>query len=157
MRRFRFTLETVLELRRRREDDVKRRLGIKRREIVDAKQCLADLGTSLKDLQEQELEHRESAPSVQAMRASVLYRFKLKRDMLIAGRKIDLLYDEAGLIQEELTKAVQKRRALELLRDKRFAAWKKDVLKVEQNQIDDVSQQGYIRRQNRDAQIYAQS
>ena len=147
MRRFRFQLEPILRIRKRREEDVKRQLGRKNREIVGAKQDMASLEGELKGLQSGEkLRRARNEADLQAMRASVLYRHKLKRDMVDKGNEILHLNGEAQSIRHSLTRAMQARRAIELVRERRLSEWKREANREEQAFIDDVSQQGHIRK-----------
>jgi flagellar FliJ protein len=135
MQRFRFTLETLLELRRRKEDAVKLELARKQGEVGIAQGQLDALARAWDALQR-----------VVLMRHAVAFRHKLKLDMLAKGRQIDELKAEAERIRKRLVKATQEVRALELLRERRFAEWRKEYRAEEQGFIDDVSQQGYIRK-----------
>ena len=80
MKRYRFRLETLLELRKRREDEIKLQLGKKNREIVAARKELAAASDALKSLQASEKKTRATATSALVLRYSVTYRFKLKED-----------------------------------------------------------------------------
>jgi len=147
MQRFRFSLETLLELRRRKEDAVKLELARKQGEVGTAREELDALARELDTLQREEKEsRRKMSGDVVLMRHAVAYRHKLKLDMLAKGRQIDELKAEAERIRKRLVKATQEVRALELLRERRFAEWRKEYRAEEQGFIDDVSQQGYIRK-----------
>ena len=80
------------------------------------------------------------------MRQTVVYRSKLKIDLVNKGNKIQQLRREAEAIQKRLTQATKERRAIEIIGEHRFADWKREYLRQEQNFNDDVSQQGYIRK-----------
>jgi flagellar export protein FliJ len=56
------------------------------------------------------------------------------------------LQNEAEVKRRDLVKATQQVRALELLRERRFAQWRLEYRREEQGFIDDVSGQAYIRR-----------
>ena len=80
------------------------------------------------------------------LRASVAYRHKLKQDILKKGRQIDDLKADAVKIRKKLVEATKARRALEIIRERRFAEWKEEYKAQEQGFIDDISQQGFIRK-----------
>jgi flagellar export protein FliJ len=84
--------------------------------------------------------------SVLELRYGVAYRFKLKKDILLKGRQIDDLLAQAHAVRKRLVKAKQEHRAIEIVRERQFDAWKKEYRTREQGFIDDVSQQGYLRR-----------
>ncbi|MBD3393525.1 MAG: flagellar export protein FliJ [Chitinivibrionales bacterium] len=145
MQRFRFNLQTLLELRRRKEDAVKLDLARKRGKVKQAQQELGEIGRELTEVQKQQKDSRQTS-NVDSWRRGVAYRHKLKTDMLKKGRQVDDLKAEAEHIRKELVKATQQVRALELLRERRYAEWRKEYGLEEQGFIDDVSQQGFIRR-----------
>jgi flagellar FliJ protein len=147
MKRFSFQLDALLKIRKRKEEEITIRLAAKRQQIGEARQQMAELGEQLQAEQSLELQRRDREPTLSAMRSSVLYRFNQKRQMLVVGQQVDKLYLEADAIQSQLTKAIQQRRVIELLRERRFEAWKKEARRKEQIALDDISQQGYIRKQ----------
>ena len=145
MKRFTFKLATLLEMRKQEEEQVKLELAEKNREIISRQDDLNKAYRNLKDLQATEKERRSESEPVMEMRYSVAYRYKLKNDILLTGRSIDDLRAEAHGIQKRLLEAVKRRRALEVIRDRRFNAWKKIYLREEQKFIDGVAQQKYVR------------
>ena len=146
MKRFEFRLETLLELRKRREDEIKQELGEKIQSIMKARKELAAIADALKELQSDEKKRRPRATSAQELRYGIAYRFKLKKDILLKGRQIDDLQVQAHAVRARLVKAKQERRAIEIVRERQYDAWKKAYRTQEQGFIDDVSQQGYLRR-----------
>jgi flagellar protein FliJ len=152
MKRFIFTLEPLLEIRKRKEDEVKRKLAAKNRQILKAKQEMQVLHDELNDLQVGEKKRRLINIDLQSMRYAVIYRNKLKLDMIEKGNQIQGLYQESTAIQKDLTKATQERRAIEIIGERRLAEWKKEAKREEQRFTDDVSQQGNIRKKREAAQ-----
>jgi flagellar protein FliJ len=146
MKKFKFALDPLLEVRKRKEDAVKLELGSKNREILKANQKMLDIHDELKNLQTDEKERRKHDPDVQAMRLTVVYRNKLKIDLVNQGNKIQQFRGELDGIQKRLTQATKERRAIEIIGEHRFAQWKHDYLREQQNYTDDVSQQGFIRK-----------
>jgi flagellar FliJ protein len=146
VKRFEFRLETLLALRKRREDEIKQELGKKIQGIVTVCKELAAITEALKALQGEEKRKRPVTTSAVELRYGIAYRFKLKKDILLKGRLIDDLQAQAHAIRAKLVKAKQERRAIEIVRERQYAAWKKAYRTQEQGFIDDVSQQAYIRR-----------
>jgi flagellar FliJ protein len=145
VKRFEFRLETLLALRKRREDEIKQELGKKIQGIVTVCKELAAITEALKALQGEEKRKRPVTTSAVELRYGIAYRFKLKKDILVKGRLIDDLQAQAHAIRAKLVKAKQERRAIEIVRERQYAAWKKAYRTQEQGFIDDVSQQAYIR------------
>jgi flagellar protein FliJ len=146
MKRYHFRLDTLLELRKRREDEIKQQLGKKNREILAVRKELSAINLELKSLQDSEKKTRNTVKSALLLRYSVTYRFKLKEDIVKKTRLIDELSVQAEGIREKLVRAKQQRRAIEIVKEKKLAEWKKEYSLREQKFIDDISQQGFIRK-----------
>jgi flagellar FliJ protein len=144
MKKFVFKLDALLELRKQNEENIKLKLGEKNREIIASTRALNSFYEELKTLQSTEKTRRSENEPVVLLRYSVAYRHKLKADILRTGRRADDLRAEATVIQRELMGATKARKALEIIRDRQHAAWKKEYRRKEQNFIDDVAQQKYI-------------
>ncbi len=149
MKRFHFPLQALLEKRKREENAVKLELAHKNREIFQARQELVDYKTELEKLQKDQKETRENISDILPLRYSVSYRNKLKLDMLNKGQFIYELENQRGDIRQRLVKATQRKKAIELIREKRYQEWLKESKLKEQVFIDDVSQQGFIRKRKK--------
>jgi flagellar FliJ protein len=146
VKRFVFKLDTLLRVKRNREDEVKRRLAEKNREAETVRTEIEAAQAELKEFQRSVKEHRAGGgESVAELRQSVSHRNALKIKLLKAGQKLDNVMVEAYGINQELIKAAQERRAVEIIREKRYEEWKKENAASEQKFIDDLSQQMYVR------------
>jgi len=100
----------------------------------------------LKDFQRSVKEQRLcGGENVADLRQSVSHRNALKLNLLKTGQKLDSVMVEAYGINQELIKAAQERRAVEIIREKRYEEWKKENAAAEQKFIDELSQQMYVR------------
>ncbi len=147
MKRFHFPLQVLLEKRKREENAIELELAHKNSEIFQAQQELVDFEKELKKLQMEQKETRETITDILPLRYSVSYRNKLKLAMLQKGENIYELQNQRGDIRQKLVKATQRKKAIELIREKRYQEWLKENKLKEQVFIDDVSQQGFIRKQ----------
>ena len=146
MKRFNFTLETLAEIRRRKEDAVKLRLAAKNREVLAMQERLSGIDTSLVELQTEERQNRQNCTAdVSELKHALTFRHKLQRDIRTATASLATLNKHVDGIRRELTTATKDKKALELLRESRLSDWKYRVHVAEQNFNDDVSQQKYIR------------
>lgn len=145
MKRFRFTLQTLADIKKRKEDAVKLRLAQKNREIIAAKDELAGIQGELADLMVSERQRRREMASLSSLRFSVTYRHKLQHDSAAKSNLIEKLTREADAVRQELVAATKETKALQLLKDRRYVEWKREARLREQGFIDDVSQQKYIR------------
>jgi flagellar FliJ protein len=139
MKKFTFRLDALLDLRKQQEEQVRLRLAAKNREIIGKNQEIGALHEALKALQSSEKVRRTENAPVLIYRYGIVYRHKLKADILMAGRQIDDLRAEAEKIRQEIVGATKKRRALELVRDRRFAEWKRAYQQEQQQFIDEVA------------------
>ncbi len=148
MKRFSFKLEALLEARAREEDAVKLRLAEKNRLLQSLGAEMEALHAKLSDLQFSQKMRRSTADNVDSLRQSVAYRHRLKLEMLKKGRDIDNLREERENVREELISTSRRRRAVELLKERRYRAWRHEMKIKEQAAIDDISQTAYARRRN---------
>ncbi|MCL2182350.1 MAG: flagellar export protein FliJ [Chitinispirillia bacterium] len=149
MKKFTFRLEALLTVKKNAEEEIKRRLAEKnneaelvRREISAAHDNLKDFQTNVKS------ERGAGGENISAMRSSVAHRNHLKLELLRAGQKLDNVMVAIYGINQELIKAAQERRAVEIIKEKRYEEWKRENAVAEQKFIDDLSQQRFIRSHN---------
>jgi flagellar FliJ protein len=152
MKRFTFRLQPVLELKRRAEETVKHAIAKNNREKYEAQEHLRALANDLQTLTKEEGVHRTSVLNASMLRAAVAFRHKLGADMRAADKKIETISARGGQLRDALVAARKETRAIELVREKRLALWKKEVGKKEQQFADDVSQQKYVRALNATAE-----
>jgi flagellar protein FliJ len=145
MKRFSFRLQPVLELRRRAEDKVKHAIAKNNNAKLQAQQQLSALGDELDALNQDESARRVSALSALILRAAVAFRHKLGSDIRAKHSQIQSIAAEGETLRKALIAARKETRALELIREKRLTEWKALANKTEQQFVDDVSQQKYIR------------
>ncbi len=146
MKKFRFALEPVLSLRERKEEQIKLQYAAKIAQIVETQKTREGIVRELQNLQESEKQNRAGAKNITLLRYSVAYRFKLKNDLLMISQKIDDMNAEAFEIHKQLIQAAKERRAIELIKERQIKQWKKEYRLNEQGIIDDISQQGFIRK-----------
>ena len=145
MKRFSFRLETLLTVRRRAEDELGLLLGKKTREIDEARKSLDDLHTTFVRFQDEERKRRTGSLSAAELRYSVVYRFRLRREIMTAHRRLDDLLGQAAELRTKLVRARQRRRSLELMRERKYESWRIDNKRIEQKTTDEVAMRGYIR------------
>jgi flagellar FliJ protein len=146
VKKFVFKLDTLLKVKKAKEDEVKRRLAKKNREAEAVRSEIEAAQNELKNFQSDVKEQRRGGvESVADLRQSVSYRNALKIKLLKAGQKLDNVMIAAYGINQELIKAAQERRAVEIIKEKRYEEWKKENAAAEQKFIDDLSQQMYVR------------
>lgn len=152
MKRFKFPLEVLLRLRKRKEDVIKRELADKNRQILQAQGEITELERKLRELQQmQKQERAASGTDILSLRHSVAYRHKLKTDLLQKGNELIALRHALEAIRRRLVQATKEKRALEIVREKRFAEWRSEYNAEQQEFIDDISQKQYIQKKRQQA------
>jgi flagellar protein FliJ len=146
MKRFSFRLQTLLDMKKRREEELAIKVAEKNGEIIRASGSLEECRGRLTRFQADEKRERECGLSALRLRLSVVHRHALQREIENNGRRIIGLRQELQSAVQALTSAKKETRTLENLRDKKRLQWNHDALREEQKLSDDVSQKGYIRR-----------
>jgi flagellar FliJ protein len=145
MRRFHFKLDVMLDIKKRAEDEVKKELAKKNGEIFATRQEREELAARLKSFFVDEKQQRLRVLDLLALRFSIVYRGQLQKEIAQKEHRITGLVSELEQLRVRLAQARKECRVLEILKEKKFARWKKEYKKEEQEYIDDVSQKGYIR------------
>jgi flagellar protein FliJ len=146
MKRFHFKLDVLLDMKKRAEEEAKKDLARKNNEIMAVRRERDDLASQLVSFFAEEKKQRLKVLELVALKFSIAYRSQLQLEIVKKEQGITGLLAEREQLRLRLTQARKETRVLELLREKKFAAWKKEYNKEEQDFIDDVSQKGYVRR-----------
>ena len=155
MKRFRFRLQTLLDIKIRTEDRIKRKLAEENSRVMAAGRNLVELQEQIKQFQMDEKRQRLKSVTAGALRASINYRFKLQSDIAGKNKQILDLKQSVQSMVRMLMEAKKETKALEILRDKKLAEWKHDNKLREQEFTDDVSQKGFIKKSRTAAQDIA--
>jgi flagellar FliJ protein len=147
MKKFTFRLEALLTVKKNKEEEVKRRLAEKNNEAAESQQKIAFVQNSLRNFQnEAKAKRGGGGESVVSMRSTVAYRNQLKLELLKEGQRLDGIMQGIFRINQELIVAARERRAVEIIKEKKYAEWKKENAIAEQKFMDDLSQQAFIRK-----------
>ena len=155
MKRFRFRLQTLLDIKIRTEDRIKRKLAEENSRVMAAARNMVELQEQLKQFQMDEKRQRLKSVTAGALRASINYRFKLQADIAGKNKQILDLKQSVQSMVRMLLEAKKETKSLEILRDKKLAEWKHDNKLREQEFTDDVSQKGFINKTRTAAQDIA--
>ena len=125
MKRFSFRLQTLLDIRKKVEDGLKKALASKNVEIATAQQVKQSMVDTLALFFANEKQHRETSLDARELRLSISYRAQLQYDILARDRVINALFTDAERLRTMLVGARKDCRILEILKEKKFAHWKK--------------------------------
>jgi flagellar FliJ protein len=140
MKKFEFSLQSILELRIREEDEAKAFLASHESEFQRVGSELSQKKQELQDFQKRDKEDRKAADSAAELRYSVSWRNTLKLDLLKTGQKLQDVLLDIERARKKLTEATIKRKALETLRDKKKSQWQKEFNRNEQKFMDEIAQ-----------------
>ncbi|EOQ96896.1 flagellar FliJ protein [Leptospira wolbachii serovar Codice str. CDC] len=141
MKRFRFSLETVLKLRGWREEEEIRRLSI----VVSKLNSLIDE----KDSNEREIESSYEAILASSKVGTSLSDY-LSIEQYIQGlmrrneeleTRIKTQNDEVNLVRKDVMVARMNKKVIEVLKDKRFTEWKKKRNRMERREVEEFNLQ----------------
>jgi len=146
MKRFVFSLQAVLDLRLRDEDDAKQELADKENEFRKYQQIVNDMQLGIQDFQRHEKEDRGHGRTIQEFRHSVSWRNKLKLDLLQKAREMQDVIIDVERARQKLIECTIKRRGLEILKEKALEKWQKERDRRDQLFMDELAQNAHIRK-----------
>ncbi len=145
MAKFKFQLEPLLRHRRREQEQRQRDLADAMSQRVALEDELRDMQTMIVSSKQNLTEHLVGR--VDLNRVSDFARYSGQVTARAHGMIRRLAQAEQAVTQarEVLLEASRAVKALELLRDKRYEAWKRALDRKETAEIDEISSQAYIR------------
>lgn len=146
MAKFIFKLEPVLKQRQMIEDQKQRELAKLIRHRMIFHNQLRSIQTGLSDSKRQLSDGLVG--QVDMTRVSQFARFsgqsQVRAQTIV--RQLATLETRITEAQKQLVEAMRQRKALDLLRDKQYQAWKRTQLRREASRLDDLATQAYTRQ-----------
>jgi flagellar FliJ protein len=139
MAAFKFRLDFLITLRRRREEEAAVRLARRNQSIRELEERLAGMESDRARLSE-ELSERARAGLVAPATFSLYseYQAKILQDIRKADELLTLSRREQAKEQAALRKAVMERQLMERIREKQAEAFKAEELRKEQNVLEEM-------------------
>ncbi len=152
MKPFVFKLETVLEMRRRKEDDAKVRLSEARNNLNAAKEILAQLHAQQLASWE-EFRRKQAEGELVVTDYQLWYNFLtfLKKEIAKQEKVVTELAEKVALALKEMETAMKNRKAVEKLKEKRLEQYRLAVQAEEQIMLDEIAITRYQRAEGDDA------
>lgn len=139
MQKFGFRLESVLNLKSQLEDNAKNSLARATRELENQKACLEDLESkNYGSMNSLNAEVDEGVP-VYRIRIYNNYLSLLKNKITNQKENVNNAERDVDINRESLIKAMQERKVLEKLKEKKFDEYIKEQNKAEQLIIDELN------------------
>jgi flagellar FliJ protein len=136
MARFRFRLQSVLDVRARVQDERQRELALSQRDLSDAAAALADLNDAREE-QRGALTREHHRFDVEALRATYAHLAYLDRAIEDQAVRVAACRDEADRAQARLIAANTEKKVLETLRTRRYEAFNAQATVAEQQESDE--------------------
>jgi flagellar FliJ protein len=145
MKRFKFSLQTVLETRALKEEKLKKELGKLKAQQAEVKDKLAKLLSTRQEMQEWMSERRKSSSLDRLVEQAYLDRSRadeISKEKLLASIKdYDSLIEAKRL---ELVAASKEKKAVEKLEEKQHKAYLLDVAREEQAFLDELARHQFL-------------
>jgi len=139
MKKFSFKLQKVIDVKESIEKQKMMELAEAEREVKIEKEKLQKLLTKKQRYIELFTEKKENGP-INASDANQFLRYidKLRKDIEKQKERIEIKIKEAERRRNDLIEIVKDKKILEKLRENKLVDYKKDVIKQEQNFLDEV-------------------
>ena len=148
MKKFRFKLETLLGVTRRKKEDAERRFAEATRALEEAR---AKLTEYLQDMQKVQAEYAESTKAGKRISVGRVMTFtsyvNWKRQQIEQQQQVIL--EAQNMRQQrlkELLEMMSKLKAIEQLKEKRLQQYKDELLFEENKMLDEIGLQLYMRK-----------
>lgn len=146
MGKFVFKLQAVLNLKKQIEDSVKNELGKAAQELKRQIKILEDIEIERDEYIHDINSQSTSGTSVGKLKNYNLYISLLKDKMVYQKNNIKNAQKSVDMYREQLIIAVQERKMMEKLREKKFAEYLKEQQKEEQKLIDEIASFNHKRK-----------
>ena len=138
MKKFKFSLEALLNHRIRKEQELQKEVSLCEYEVINEKSILLQIKHDITKTYD-ELNYKQT----NRMKISEHIRYinfisRLNNSILIQEDKITKVENKFILKREELIEAVKKRKVVDNLKEKKLLAYKDEQQKEEQNFMDEV-------------------
>lgn len=137
MAKFTFRLESVLNVKRQKEDSIKNELGKAMQKLETERQKLARLESTLEEIIAQ-FNLKAKKTTVHKLIEFNEYLSLLKSNIRQQKENVNKAARNVDKIREELVKAVQERKILEKLKEKKQEEYLLDQKKLEQKTNDEI-------------------
>ncbi|MFQ5559135.1 MAG: flagellar export protein FliJ [Nitrospinota bacterium] len=145
---FFYKLQVPLEVRKRLEDKERVEYAAALKEVVREKGDLGDLKEKYGDTAKAFTHWQQEGVSMEIIKLFRPFFNRLKMDQRLKGASIEKKIEEAEAKRVLLSEAMKKRRALEILKEKKRLHYFRDRERNEQKVTDESAANFYLRRKN---------
>ena len=148
MKPFVFRLETLLEIRKRREEQANIVLSQARKKLFDAQAVLAQLVNKQKESWA-EFREKQASGQIVVLEFQAWYQFLAFLEKAIKQQEevIEALKQEVAAALKKVEQAMKERKAVEKLKEKRFEQYMFELQQEEQKVLDEIAITRYKRQE----------
>lgn len=150
MKKFAFSLQTVLDLKRRREEALLEELAKRVRAAGAAEEALKELRAERRRAQGQLRECLRGRVEVERVRTVKEYVSGLDGKIEQQRRVVQRRTEEVKSCRQQVVAAARERQTLDKLRERQWEAHQKEFRREEQAFLDELATQGYARQEKGD-------
>jgi flagellar export protein FliJ len=144
---FRFTLQQLLELRRMREHESARQVGLAQRHAQEAQRTISALDAVRRASADELLQAHGAACSAGELQRAHLLLEQLDDHIAEAGATLATAQDAVAERVQEYTSAARLRQVIDRLRDRQQHIWRAAAVRAEQRENDEIAVIRHINRQ----------
>ena len=148
MKKFRFKLETLLGVTRRKKEDAERLFAEATRKLEEERARLVDLLQEMQRVQAEYTEQTREGKRISVGRLMTYTSYvNWKREQIEAQQQVIMQAQaERQKRLKELLELMSKLKSIEQLKEKRWQQYKEEVLFEESKQLDEIGLQLYMRK-----------
>ncbi len=150
MKKFVFSLDAVLDLKRRREEVLLEELAKRVRAATAAEEVLKGLRVERRRAQGELRQLLRGRVEVDRVRETQEYVSGLDGRIELQARELHRRNEEVKACRRQVVAAAQERKTLERLRERQWEAYQKEYRREEQAFLDEVATQEYARQEKAD-------
>jgi len=147
MKKFQFKFETVLKVKERKEEQLKRELMYIQKLKIEQEQILEKIGAERKKMHEQKGREKQGGTDISTLIYYEAYLNSLRAQIARTEKRIKEFTEKADEKRVEVVEASREKKIFENLKDRHFSVFKKAVLSNEQKQLDEMAVNKYNRKE----------
>jgi flagellar protein FliJ len=147
MKKFQFKFQTVLNVKEKKEEALKRELMKLQALKIEQEQLLAAIDGERNSMSRQKGAEKEHGTNIQQLRHFEQYISVLMHQMDLTSKRINELEGKVTDKRHEVVEASKEKKTFERLKDRHYTVFKKVVLDNEQKQLDEMAISKYNRKE----------
>lgn len=139
MKKFKFRFETVLRVKEKKEEQLKREFMQLIALKIRQENLLKEIEKEKQKITKEKFNEKQSGTDIQTLIYYEEYSNFLRKEIDLTEKKIKELQEKADIKREELIEASKQRKIFERLKQSDFNEFKAMILRNEQNVLDEIA------------------